>query len=266
MYYSQNLKTNLKRLLFYSSLILCFGLLTCTDKDDLPQAASINLNFQHFWENDSLSNADFNDFKFSTEAGNLISIERLRYVISHIQLTDNNGLITEFNEHHLIDVTNANGLNFSLNNTINSGSYHIQLTFGLNNTYNALNHPDLNAASFNVPEMLGGGYHYMQLDGKFINNSNSEQGYNYHAIRAVDISSGNPVFPKDTFFTIDLGTIVLRGNTHITINANMAEWFKNPNHWDLNVYNSVLMPNPEAQIMMFENGSSVFSLNSVTYP
>ena len=45
---------------------------------------------------------------------------------------------------------------------------------------------------------------------------------------------------------------------------NIAEWFKNPNTWDLNVLNNMLMPNFNAQIMMFENGQNVFSLKSVT--
>jgi hypothetical protein len=44
---------------------------------------------------------------------------------------------------------------------------------------------------------------------------------------------------------------------------NIAEWFKNPNTWDLNELNTVLMPNFEAQKMMSENGRSVFSLGDI---
>ena len=44
---------------------------------------------------------------------------------------------------------------------------------------------------------------------------------------------------------------------------NIAEWFKNPNTWDLNVLNQMLMPNSSAQIMMYENGQNVFNLESV---
>ena len=44
---------------------------------------------------------------------------------------------------------------------------------------------------------------------------------------------------------------------------NIAEWFKNPNLWDLNIYNQMLMPNSTAQIMMYENGQNVFSLGEV---
>ena len=34
---------------------------------------------------------------------------------------------------------------------------------------------------------------------------------------------------------------------------NIAEWFKTPNTWDLNALNNMLMPNFDAQILMFEN-------------
>ena len=45
---------------------------------------------------------------------------------------------------------------------------------------------------------------------------------------------------------------------------NIAEWFKNPNLWDLNDFNQTLMPNSTAQIMMYENGQNVFSLGDIT--
>jgi hypothetical protein len=124
-------------------------------------------------------------------------------------------------------------------------------------------YPDLNSASWNVPAMLGGGYHYMQLDGKYINTSNSEVGYNYHAIRAADNPGANPSFPQDTFFQVDLGAISITDNSTITIAMNIAQWFKEPYSWDLNVYDQMLMPNSAAQILMYQNGQNAFNLVSV---
>jgi hypothetical protein len=45
---------------------------------------------------------------------------------------------------------------------------------------------------------------------------------------------------------------------------NISQWFKDPNLWNLNVLNQMLMPNSSAQIQMFENGQNVFSLGEVT--
>ena len=65
---------------------------------------------------------------------------------------------------------------------------------------------------------------------------------------------------QDTFFRVDLGPINVTIETEINISVDVAKWFKNPNTWNLNELNQMLMPNYEAQIMMYENGQDVFSL------
>jgi hypothetical protein len=112
-------------------------------------------------------------------------------------------------------------------------------------------------------KMLGGGYHFMQLDGKYIDNNNEASGFNYHTIKAVDRTDPDNLKFEDTSFEVNLGTIVVANTTEIEIKMNLAEWFKNPNTWNLNELNTILMPNFEAQKMMRANGESVFSLGIV---
>ena len=247
-------------------MFLTVLLLDCSGDDNPPRAqGTVTFEFDHFWDESTLSNADFNEFKFTTENGDVISIERLRYLVSGFRFEKADGEVIAPDDYQLIDLTANSGLRFTLGSNIPNGEYSkVSFTFGFDNEDNANNYPDLNSANFNVPEMLGGGYHYMQFDGKFINTSNDEQGFNYHAIRAVDNPGPNPSFPQDTFFSVNLGSMTLTKNTTINVNANIAEWFKNPNLWDLNVLNAVLMPNASAQIMMYENGQNVFGLNVVT--
>jgi len=82
--------------------------------------------------------------------------------------------------------------------------------------------------------------------------------------RAVDNPGANPTFPQDTFFEVNLGTVTITDDTNIEIKMNIAEWFKNPHTWNLNDLDTVLMPNSAAQIMMYDNGQSVFSLGTIT--
>lgn len=249
----------------YLGVFCALGIFSCDNNDNsIDRSASLSLTFSHFWDNATLSSSDFNELIFTTGAGDLLSIERLRYLISDVQLVNANNQLTVPHNYNLVDVTNNQGLTFNLDDNLIEGDYRIQFTFGFNNEDNAGNYPDLNSINFNVPEMLGGGYHYMQLDGKFINSDTEEQGYNYHTIRAVDISSGAPVFPQDTFFRVDLGMVSVRNATAVEVRVNLAEWFKNPNTWKLNELSTILMPNPNAQILMYENGQSVFSLGDVT--
>ncbi|MEP1488932.1 MAG: MbnP family protein [Algibacter sp.] len=252
---------------FIPILLISFFLLTSChkDSDDDIVLTDITLNFSHSWNDTPITNSDFNDIKFTNAKGNLLSIERLRYLISKITFHKSDGSTLVLEGYNLVDLTNNENLSFTPITKIPLDSYSdVTFTFGFNNEDNidgAYN--DLNAASWNVPTMLGGGYHYMQFDGKFINSINEAQGFNYHVIRAADNAGDNPTFPQDTFFTVSLGATTITNNTAFNVEMNIAEWFKNPNTWDLNVLNQMLMPNSAAQIMMFENGQNVFSLKPI---
>ncbi len=241
-------------------------LMAChTDNDDNISQVNATFNFIHYWDDTKVTNADFNTIQYTNAKGDELSIEKLRYLISKITFQKSNGETFVLDGYNLVDVTNGTNLSFAPTATIPTGDYSdVSFTFGFNNEDNYdTNYQDLNSASWSVPEMLGGGYHYMQLEGKFIDNTATETGYAYHAIRAVDNSGAVPVF-ENTFFSVNLGAVSITKNATFEIRMNIAEWFKNPNTWDLNVLNNMLMPNFDAQILMFENGQHVFSLESVT--
>lgn len=248
-------------------LLLLFACLSsCNEDSDDSQNSDISATFKftHNWDGALVRDFNFGPIQYTTEHGELVGFERLRYVISDIIFTKSNGEQIELDVYNLVDLTNETNMEYTPDTQIPSGNYsNVSFTFGLDNEDNAENYLDLNSASFNVPDMLGGGYHYMQFDGKFINSSMAEQGFNYHAIRAADNPGPNPTFPQDTFFTVNLGAINITNDIEIEVKMNIAEWFKNPYSWDLNEYNQMLMPNSDAQILMYQNGQSVFSLGEV---
>lgn len=247
--------------------ILMFGITSCNDEsEDNTSNSSINTTFKfsHNWDGTAVTNADFNAIKFTNANGEQLSIIRLRYLISDIVFTTASNEQLSLSGYQLIDLNDNSTLSFSPSTTVPIGNYsNVSFTFGLNNEANAQNYTDLNSTSFNVPDMLGGGYHYMQFDGKFINASAVEQGFNYHAIRAVDNTGSNLLFPQTTFFTVNIGPVTVTPDAELEIKMNIAEWFKNPNQWNLNVLNQMLMPNTEAQLQMSENGRTVFSLGEI---
>ena len=237
---------------------------TSCNKDNGVSQVQITFKFSHNWDGTAVSNANFNSIIYTNANGEDLSISKLRYLISKITFKKSSGETFILDGYNLVDVTNNTNQSFAPITSIPDGDYSkVSFTFGFDNddNYNE-NYIDLNSASWNVPELLGGGYHYMQLEGKFIDNTTTETGYAYHTIRAVDNSGATQVF-QDTFFEVDLGAINITNNTTFNIEMNIAEWFKNPNTWDLNVLNQMLMPNSSAQIMMYENGQNVFNLESV---
>ncbi|AUP79813.1 MbnP family protein [Flavivirga eckloniae] len=250
-------------------LVLIFSLttlLSCnTDNDDNVFQAIITFNFNHNWDGESVTNADFDDIKYTNAHGEQLSIKKLRYLISNITFHKPDGETFVLNGYNLVDVTNDSNLSFAPTTTVPVGDYSkVSFTFGFNNddNYNG-NYTDLNTALWNVPAMMGGGYHFMQLEGKFIDNTATQtSGYAYHVIGAVDNSGATPVF-ESTFIEVDLGPITITNNATFEIDMNIAEWFKNPNTWDLSALNTFLMANFNAQMMMFQNGQNAFSLNTV---
>jgi len=256
--------------LFYLLFILTF--FSCTeDNDDIitPIKVQATFNFNHDWDGIPVNSSDMEITNYRTSNGEEITIgPRFRYIISDVTFTNStSGEVIEIDDYNLIDVAEATNLSYTPEVQITAGQYNVSFTYGLKTEKNIDGtYTDLNTASFSVPPMLGGGYHYMQMDGKYMSNSNSLEGFNYHHIRAVDPDATNgPSFPdQENFITVELGTIALTANTAIEVKMNVAQWFKGPNIWDLNILNQALMPNSLAQKMMNENGQNVFSLGEVT--
>lgn len=244
----------------YCLLILTLLLVTgCNEELDCcvqPEQFTVTLNFTHHWNGLKITPQDFNELKFTNENGERLSIERLRYLVSNISLINSKN-------YHLIDVGENYGTSITFPE-LTDKSYALSFRFGFSDEDNTDGtYQDLNSISFNVPEILGGGYHFMQFDGKYVDNNNEASGFNYHTIKAVDRTDPDNLKFEDTSFEVNLGTIVVADTTEIEIKMNLAEWFKNPNTWNLNELNTVLMPNFEAQKMMRANGGSVFSLGVV---
>lgn len=247
--------------------IICFSIVitSCSeDKDIILYPVAITLNFNHSWNGTEITNADFGQLKFTNENDQILSIERLRYVVSEVSLTHESGEVTVLNDYNLVDLTTNEGMSFRTSEGILPGEYSaVTFRFGLkraDNTDGA--YPDLNTVNFNVPALLGGGYHFMQFDGKYINTASVEAPFNYHVISAIDPTSVNDAV--DTSFTLNVGAATIGSNTNITIQMEVSEWFKNPNTWDLNEYDINLMGNYDVQLLMNQNGSSVFDLVSIT--
>ena len=238
--------------------------ISCSSNDDIiAEPVSVTFNFSHSWEGTEVTNADFDELKFIIESGKTISITRLRYLISDIVFTHSSGVVTNVEGYNLVDVTNAENLSYTTTNTILPGEYTATIRFGFKDEDNVSDiYQDLNVAIFNVPEMLSGGYHYMQFDGNFLDAGGNLAPFNYHAIRAFDVNGVEET--TDTSIEINIGSVTVSGNTQINIDMDLAEWFANPNTWDLNTLNTGLMMNYDAQIDMNENGATVFSVTSIT--
>ena len=134
-------------------LVVFLSITSCSEDNDdnLKPQALTTFTFSHNWDEAPVTNINFNALNYSNANGEVLSIERLRYVISDITFTTSNNEIIVLDNYNLVDVTNNNNLSFSPQTLIPTGTYSVSFTFGLDTEDNAENYLDLNSESFNVP-------------------------------------------------------------------------------------------------------------------
>ena len=227
------------------------------NNDTIPINVSVLFNFSQNWDGTAVTNADFGVTDYTTDFGHEINILRIRYLISRLVLTDSDGINYSVGDYNLIDMDDPTTFSFDPNVMVPEGNYTLSFIYGFNQADNIDNaYNDLNTASWNWPQMLGGGYHFLQFDGMYDVNEATPKPFNYHNGTAK-VSDG--VFEQNFVpFTLT-NNLVIEAGSVIDIKMNIAEWFKNPYSWDLDTYNTPLMPNYDAQKLMQQNAATVFS-------
>ena len=241
-------------------LIVMIVLVSCSSDDDRASEFLISVTNSQHWDGQNISTDDIESTEFPNENGENLKITRLRYLISKVILTNSFGDEVEVGDYNLVDLSDTSTLNYVNNSIVPPGTYtSISFVYGFNEEDNITNeYQDLNTATWNWPGMLGGGYHFMQFDGTYTNSSTDVPlPFNFHNGTAR-VSEG--VFEQN-FITVTVSDVNITGNAVIDLKMNLAEWFKNPNTWDLNELSTGLMGNYGAQILMKENGQNVFSVS-----
>jgi hypothetical protein len=247
--------------------LLTLALLVFACNEDIDDTTiitpEVTFNFTHNWDGTTINSTNLETETVTNANGEVITINRFRYLTSRFELTNLTGETYVFDGYKFTDLSEDTTYNFTPEaNTIPSGTYNLKFVWGFNAEDNTDGiYQDLNSESWNWPTMLGGGYHFLQFDGMYNVDTANPSPFNFHNGTAR-VSDG--VF-EDNFAIITFDTpITISNNTTIEVKMNIAELFKNPNTWDLNVLDTPLMPNYDAQKMMQQNILSVFSLGEIT--
>jgi len=220
-----------------------------------------------------------NNNQYINEAGNHIEINELMYFISDVRLHLHNGTTKFINQQtavHYVDLSLPNTLTWNVVDPISQGAVDsVTFTFGLspdrNKSFAFVNPPESNMA---WPDILGGGYHYMMLNGKWIDQNQIEQFFNFHmGIGQVYTDTIN--FNTNTIseyvhndFDVTLATpnlnIQANKTAKLYINMDILSWLKTPNTWDFNYWGGGIMQNQRALKTAKENGFDVFTISNTS--
>lgn len=249
----------MKNFIILFSLAAVLGLFSCTNKSDdvnpQPAQSSIIFSFNHFVGSQI---ADFNSIKYTNAYGNMYSIETLKYFVSDIALYTSDGGIVLIDDEHYVDARDESTWVFDPEIKISTGEYiAVSFIFGLNEEKNIsgsyTNPPESN---MEWPMAMGGGYHYMKLEGK---HDSAGVTKNYQAHTGATMGNQNYIrvsLPNSGFIATGAGV-------QIAFKMNINNWWVSPNTLDLNEITSI-MGNQPMQVKLHDNGKEdVFSIYSI---
>jgi hypothetical protein len=238
-------------------LIIFLGVITvssCT-KTEAPPLKPINgsviFYFDHYVGKEPVV---FDEIRYTNAFGNQYSVATLKYFVSDLVLTMKDGKEIYIDVEHYVDAMDKNTLMFDPAVAIPRGEYRsVSFVFGLTNEKNingVFPNPPENNMEWPIP--LGGGYHYMKLEGK-IDNAGEIKNFQAHTGPTNGNDNSIAITLPNSGFSLDDKELKL----NIVMDIN--NWWVNPNLLDLNMM-SMVMGNQEMQKKLHDNGMDVFIL------
>jgi len=226
-------------------------------RSDAP-AASVAIAFAHTVGGAPLALGTTTPY--TNAAGNSFGVTRLSYFVSGVTVRMRDGRSLTAPGARYLDAAMPATLRFALPGAAPVGELaSITFVMGLP--------PELNISGaftsspeslMEWPEMMGGGYHHMKFEGRYINRAGEPFNFMAHSggLNRADYSFA---------VTLDAsGRSITAAGASFTVRMDVAEWFTGPNTWDLNDYFNAthrgIMGDAAAQASLRENGASVFSL------
>ncbi len=258
---------------FFAILPFIFLLATGCKKEtpvEDPSQQKIILFFEFQVDGEELQ-AD--TITYINEAGNHYLINEIQFFISNMTLLHTDGstyFIQAWKDIHYIDSDLPETQSWNVFDTIPAGTYQsISFIFGINEEKNQslmfLNPPE----SFMFwPQYLGGGYHYMKLNGKWLDENQQIRPFDFHlGIGQIYYSYPDSItgFVQNYFqVTLPNSSFTMEKNQtkEILLIMNIENWFRSPHTYDHDVWGGDIMQNQDAMKMACENGADVFTVRT----
>jgi hypothetical protein len=260
----------MKKLIFFLISIVAFSLTEGCKEDD-PETGKITLTFQELVDYLPLVT---DTMKYTNEAGNEYLVTEVQYFISNIKLCFQDGssyTIKQDDGIHYRDTDIPETKKWVIDDDIPVGVIDsIVFTFGLDEETNKTGlFPNPPESNMFWPEEIGGGYHYMKLNGKWMSVNAELTPFNFHlGIGQTYDTLGNVTGFVQNYFKVSVYLAVFSSfimkidpdqTTDIGLAMNIESWFETPHTWDFDNMGGMMMQNQEKLSMACENGFDVFS-------
>lgn len=266
----------------YALLLTClFGtllLITISCNNDKPDenatSGHISFSFTHLVDGLALQK---DNMKYVNAAGNPYEINQVMYFISDVTLHKSDGtkkLISDWKDIHYVDIDIPETLRWDVYDDIPAGAYDsVSFVFGItgekNKSFMFVNPPEVNMM---WPDVLGGGYHYMMINGSWKDNANVIKSFAFHLgigqLYKSNVIEVDSIYAfVQNYFNVKLPnsafTVEANKTRQIEIIMNIDSWFKTPHVYDHNFWGGAIMQNQAAMQMVKKNGFDVFEAGKI---
>lgn len=252
---------------------LVFVLNSCEDSSTEPpqnEKSGIIIQFEHTLDNLPVV---FDSLMYQNEAGNPYLVNEIQYFISDVRLyhsSEGEVLIDGWKDIHYVDTDIESTLSWEVYDDLTPGDYDsVSFTFGIseekNFSFMYVNPPEKDMF---WPEFLGGGYHYMKLNGKWLPEGQTVQTtpFDFHlGIGQIYYSYPDSISGfVHNYFNVSLpasGFSIKAGETRVLkLIMRIENWFRQPHTYDHDVFGGYIMQNQEAMQLVKQNGQNVFAI------
>jgi len=243
---------HLKKFIFLFAL----ATLSCdSEKITELNTANVSFSFTHLVDGSPLV---LDQIEYKNALNQEFSIKTVKYFISQVTLYKEDNTTIDLTDIMYVDVRSPETLIHPSLEKIAVGNYSgISFILGLSpeeNVSGRFTTPPESLMEWPLP--MGGGYHYMKLEGEF-KTPDEQSFFNFHSGMLGGTAYEIHINLSDLPFNVS------NNGLHVQINMEIQNWFNNPNDWDFSYFGPAIMGNPEAQETVQENGQDVFSIEVI---
>lgn len=213
-------------------------------------------------------NLHYHQMEYQNAAGNRYQVDEVKFFISDVSFVSRGGERFAVPDHdgiHYFDSDITSSFNWLISKVPDGQFDSISFVFGLlpvqNVTGYFVNPPENNMA---WPDALGGGYHYMQINGKWLASNDTVRPFNLHTGIGQRYENGQVTefVPNHFRMTLPLSDFVVHqdATTQLDFVMNVNGWMAEPNIYNFDVIGGSIMQNQAAQDMLRENGPHAISV------
>ena len=229
-------------------VLVAFLLAQCGPVETLPTIGSVNLTMEYKVDDVPLVP---DSMIYQNKAGNQYSVNKLEYYLSNFELKKSDGRTIKVKGIYYINAFSTSWNRFLLD-SIPVGTYDsLSFYVGLDSAQNLTDYLPNTTENANMfwPVPMGGGYHFMKMEGYYSDASGNNSGYAMHLGRNMNVVKVN----------IPMNFIVKYKNEEGKLKMNINEWYRNPNDFNFDTDGRYIMGDGVAMQKIAQNGKSAFT-------